>query len=366
VGSIDKVPPIPEDYLKNEFGAIRRCFVNEAYNFNIINLSEVENAFIEWMSDPEYFILKGKKVFFVPDITTEDHDLYDLTKDGEFYKKTVYKFVKAAKRGNDVYRHLVKEKLKPLKELDEVTFFKDEWGVKTTNMLFITLTYDAKLGNVTQAWKDIGEDFHRFKSNLIKQYGHIEVFRTWESTNHYYPHIHCVILFSEKTFQVFKHKGKDGKTKYRITTKDKNKIANYWHSIIDIQGCSDTKGAVGELTKYITKDLCSKKGYKTNSMIWLFRKQAYSVSRNFIGYIKGNIGTCVKIKDVKTTDLLKSDMCNLNQDVEKWEFVGILRGCFLGFKKEMWVVDVEDPPPSIKDLMEIEEKRWIAQRRKGA
>ena len=244
-----------------------------------------------------------------------------------------------------------------MNQLPDILFFRDKWGVKSTSLLFITLTYDGKLSNEENAWDKIGKQYHLFINNLKKQYGRIEFFRTWESTKSFYPHVHCLIAFRDNTFQVFKKINKNGKTKYRISDAEKEKISGYWHSHVDIQGCSNTEDAIKELTKYVSKDLCSKKGNITNSMIWLFNKQAYAISKRFVKVVSNSFAD-FKIDDVKPTDLIKSEMCNWNQDVEKWEFVGILRGCFLGFGKDVWVVDCEDPPPKIKKLIDFEADRW--------
>jgi len=225
-------------------------------------------------------------------------------------------------------------------------------------MLFITLTCDLNAygGDVKKAWESLGIDFHRFIANLTKEYGQIEFFRTWESTNNYCPHVHCLIGFKEQSFVVITHKDKDGKTSYRISKKHSDKIRSYWNSFVDVKAISDTHGAVGELTKYITKDLCSEKGYKTNSMLWLFNKRSFAISDGFIPMINNNMA--LKIEDVKTTDLINSELANCNSDVEKWEFVGILRGVHLGFSGEIWCVDYKDPPPKIETLIDFEIARW--------
>lgn len=347
------------DIYKNCYGAIRRDNVKFYFDFGHTSLPDVEDLFIKWMEDPEYFILKGNKPYFVPRVTIEDHDLYFVPEDGKVCSDVVYKFIKASKRGNDVYKYLIGEKLKILDDLKDITFFNKHAVDKRSSLLFITLTYDNKRCSVKTAWENIGTDFHGFINNLRKQFGHIEFFRTWESTEHYYPHVHCLIGFTEQSFPIFTHNDKDGKTSYRIPNKVKNKIASYWHSFVDVQGVDSSGGAVKELTKYVTKDLCSKKGYRTNSMIWLFRKQSFAISKGFVGMIEGNMGRIVKIEDVRTTDLIKREMCNCNLADVKWEFVGVLRGCHLGFNGNLWVVDYEDPPPHIKDLIDFEERRQV-------
>lgn len=366
-----------DDQFRNEYGSIRNNKVRSHYYGLLISLEDVVELFQEWRDDAEYFILRGAIPYDVPYIDiSEVHN----------FTEHFYKFVKASKRGNDVYQYLVNKKLKPLQDIDNVTFFKDDWGVKCTNLLFITLTYDTSLCDVNTAWSNIGNDFHLFHNNLKKQYGHkvccnctfeykrtiskcpnckskscsyegVELFRTWESTKGYYPHVHAIIGFKDTSFQVIPKTNRQGKKKFRITNHHKNKISSYWHSHVDIQGVGDTEGAIDELTKYITKDLCSDKGNKTNAMIWLFRKQAYSVSKGFVGLITNQF-VDIDLSEPKIDDLLEEQMCNCNQDVIKWEFVGILRGKQLGFSPSIWCVDIKKPPPKLVEMLIHEYYRW--------
>ena len=381
-----------DDSFKNEYGAIRQCFVEESLGIikktigyhvdkktgetkptkirlhtrplKESDLEPITPVYVKWKDDSEYFILKGNKPYFAPRITTEDHDFY-YTSDGEILKQTVYKIIKGAKRGNDVYRYLISERLKPLNHLRDITFFKPDWVDKRTSMLFITLTCNPAIydGDIAKAWQSIGTEFHRFIACLLKEYGQVEFFRTWESTKNYNPHVHCLIGFKERSFVVHTSKDGKGKTCYRISKKHSDKISSYWHSLVDIRAISDTHGAVKELTKYITKDLCSEKGYKTNSMLWLFNKQSFSISHGFVAMINDNMA--LKIEDVKSTDLINTVLANCNSDVEKWEFVGILRGVDLGISDEIWCVDYKDPPSRIKVLIDFEEKRWKARGNHG-
>ncbi|GAH23644.1 unnamed protein product, partial [marine sediment metagenome] len=87
--------------------------------------------------------------------------------------------------------------------------------------------------------------------------------RSWESTKLFYPHIHLIIGFTDKEFELFEHKDKYGKIKLRVSDQDRDIINKYWHSFIDIQGVDNSVGAVEELTKYVTKELNTDKGHKT-------------------------------------------------------------------------------------------------------
>ena len=342
--------------IRNEYGSIRWGKVRNQYAYGNIVLPDVLDIYDEWRKDDEYIVMRGTKD--VLQTTVDLLDAYDIV-----YPEHVYRFIKASKRGNDVYQYLVKKRLKPLNDLPDVTFFKDDWGDKHTNLLFVTLTYDTKRCDESTAWKNIGIDYHLFYTKLRQAYGDIEYFRTWESTGHYYPHAHVLIAFKDKSFPVFIHNDKDGKRSFRIPQHDKDKIASFWHSNVDVQGVNNTKDAIEELTKYVTKDLCSDKGNKTNAMICLFRRQSYAITRGFVSLVKNSFAKVTEendIEDVGTFDLIKDEMCNCNNEFYNWQFVGVLRGLNLRISGDIWIADVRKPPPSLIDLIIHEQKRWKA------
>ena len=61
--------------------------------------------------------------------------------------ETGYSFVKASKRGNDVYCSLMHKKFREMETLPEVPFFIDDYGRKKTKLLFLTFTYGTKYKN---------------------------------------------------------------------------------------------------------------------------------------------------------------------------------------------------------------------------
>jgi hypothetical protein len=342
--------------VRNPYGSIRWGKVRHLFSKNEIVLPDMVDIYKEWMKDDEYLILRGTK-----DVIQERLGGLEPYITSSF----VYRFIKASKRGNDVYQYLIKKRLEPLNDLPDITFFKDNWGEKNTNLLFVTLTYDTKRCDEKTAWENIGKDYHLFYTKLRQEYGDIEYFRTWESTGHFYPHAHILIGFKDKTFPVFIHTNKEGQRSFRIPTHEKDKIASFWHSNVDVQGVSNTKDAIDELTKYVTKDLCSDKGHKTNAMICLFRRQSYAITKGFVSLVQNCFAKVTeenRIEDVGNFDLIKDVMCNCNNEVKDWHFVGVLRGKQLGFSGVLWVVDVEKPPPDVLDLILKEEIRWNALR----
>ena len=319
----------------NEYGCIRRSKVFKYYQEDLISDEDNLTLYVKWKDTTEYLLLRG--VVIEPE--------FDY----------LYTFIKASKRGNDVYKDLVEKKLKPLKDLNNIEFFNEHSVNKKTRLLFLTLTYDTKLCNNKIAWFNIAKEYHLFLSNLLKQFGKIECFRAWESTNNFYPHIHVAILFKEYEFPVITHKDRDDKTRYRIPYSLKEKISKYWHSNVDIQALKSTGDCFRELTKYITKDLSSKKGDKTNSQIWIRRKQAYSVSRGFIEAVSGY---SIDVKEPDNLDLIRN-MCNCNSKVINWEFLGIGRGDMLGVSDNIWYYEMKKPPPDVLLVVENERVRWL-------
>jgi hypothetical protein len=357
-----KVPSLNYEYLRNEYGAIRQKLVRRAFEDGLLSPPELIELYNEWKDDHEYFILTVEKTILKPNLS--DNTVVEL-------KESFYRFVKGAKRGNDVYRYLVKERLAPLKKLKEIIYFKPDALIKKTPMLFITLTCDVKKydGNVAKAWLSFGKEFHLFKSKLEKEYGKVELFKVYESTENFYPHFHFLVYFKDCSFIAFKHiakKGKNrGKTTFRISKDHQLKIKGFWGAISDILAVSDTKYALKEMTKYITIEVKSAKGSKTNTMLWSLNRRSFSLSKGFIPAINGEKGKIPPMNDIKDNALLSKTMANCNRKTTKWEFVGILRGKDLGFSGNLWVVDVKKPPPRIKKLIDFEIARQGAKVKKS-
>jgi len=126
--------------------------------------------------------------------------------------------IKCSKRGNDVYRNRVYRRFKGLSSMaKEFVFFnpKDRQEM-TTKALWVTLTYDNKRCSFTKAWWNIGKEFNKFRSYICKRFGKVSSCRVFEAYENGHPHIHCIFLFEEKEFKVFR----DGKGQLRIKEKD--------------------------------------------------------------------------------------------------------------------------------------------------
>lgn len=341
--------------VRNDYGSLRWGKIRGQYRYGYIDLVDVIDIYEEWRDDSEFIVRKGKRNIVVKDPEGNDVPTWE----------NVFRFTKASKRGNDVYRYLIDEKLKPLTELPNIKFFKEDWGEKNSKFLFVTLTFDTKKCNEAEAWAHIGEEYHLFYTKMRQEYGDFEYFRAWEATGHCYPHAHVLIAFKDKVFPVFVHEVDDGKRSYRIPKNEKDKIASFWHSHVDVQAVNDTGGAIGELTKYITKDLCSLKGAKTNAMLSLFRRQSYAITEGFTAFVKGSFVDTGNMGDVGVFDLDTFVMCNCNNDIYDWEYLGVFRGLILNISSDIWFADVKKPPSALIHMVNNERRQWAKEHSGG-
>jgi len=330
--------------LANEYGILRLKAVRDAYfNEQGLELPEVVDCYKEWRDTSEHIILAY----------TEEYEsgLWDPVP----YMETHYLCVKAAKKGNDVYRHLLEQKWRQVQELRDVTFFNEKWGVKETSMLSVTLTYNPSRSPVDAAWITHGEEWHLFLAKLTQEYGDVEFIRVWESHENYYPHCHAVIVFKKHKFQVWEQKNSDGSRKFRISDHDAGKIGSFWHSFSDISAVSNTGTALRHLSKYLTKELMSKKGDKTNAMTWLFRKQTYAISHKFFAIIEAQLSS-EQMKEPQTGDLINDVMANCNKD---FELIGIWPSRLLKISSTRWYHIMKKPPPGVLLFMHTEYLRRL-------
>lgn len=253
----------------NERGKLRRHFIKQAVDKGDISLDEVPKIFDVWCHDDEGIVLCKR----------DDLDALDYIKDDNFNIKLIG--VKAAKRGNDVYRWRLNTRLQDLMTVarrhDDELFDINSDDPKT-RCVFVTLTWDAKLCGISEAWgKRVSPDYNRWISNIRKKYGKVDVFRTWESFESGYPHVHAVLLFAEKEFSVFKDKSDH----FRI--RDKREFEQSWHSYVDVEAVESFSKRVSYLVKYLTKahTLKEPKHVKTLSMMWLYGKRSFGLSGDF-------------------------------------------------------------------------------------
>jgi hypothetical protein len=189
---------------------------------------------------------------------------------------------KCSKRGNDVYKYRVEEKFNCLAPYSKKLVFynpKDRSLEKKTRALWITLTYDPALSSFKDAWRNISYEFNRFMSYVRKKFGRISCCRVFESYDSGHPHIHCILLFEETEFKVFR----DRKGQFRVV--EKEIIAKGWHSFVDVKAISSLGRGFSYQKKYLLKSIDAKnadsKALKTLALCWLFCKRAFSISGKF-------------------------------------------------------------------------------------
>jgi len=388
------IQPCPE-WFQNKFGMYRWYMIRAAYDDGIIDEDYVTELSVDWRDTSEYFMLEG--------IDSDDQSVIDI-------------FVKAAKRGNDVYKAKVSRKFAFLDRLPPIHFFNEDWGHKYTSMLFVTYTVDTKKINLRDAWHAIGREYNETETKLRQHFGHFVKLRVWEAHESGYPHIHVVYFFNKQSFEVFEtfeeREGFEPKRVWRIANKHNQFFKKAWSlgSNVDVRGVSDTHGAFSEVKKYVTKTIWSKKADKTNALLTLFRKQSYGIStcnpyeqkipddikqldpisrhyalntyiaatanfwasKDFIGSVWG-VDQYLKfywdltlrnetLAEPGLSALVKETMSNYNiefPEIVKWVFVGFVAGDDLErfFPKctEKWTIGVKDPPSDLWCYVNIPE-----------
>ena len=162
---------------------IRLSHVRKQYNAGIIDILELVKLWNIWKNQNEYIVLQNE----------EQNKIIALL---------------CSKRGNAFYQFRVNNAFKDIDKLAydlDYDLFKPNDTNKQTNALFVTLTYNTKLKNESNAWQLIGKDFNIYISNLRRKYGKVSFIRCFESFTNGYPHAHVLLLFDSKQFEVFEH-----------------------------------------------------------------------------------------------------------------------------------------------------------------
>jgi hypothetical protein len=222
--------------------------------------------------------------------------------------------VKARKRGNDLDVMRSKRRLAPAYErLIEYVgpngsrfaaarrsdFRAAALPVDSTSLLFVTLTWDPSRSSRWDAWSaSVGPDFNRFLARLRKEYGPVQVVRSWESFENGYPHVHVVLAFEDAWFPVWCDVQNNGSVKWRVQDEVRDVFRSAWHSFVDVQaiygedGEHEVRKSVNNTVWYVLKGAdadyskmegWSYKGILTRAMLWFFRKKSWSASRSLVG-----------------------------------------------------------------------------------
>jgi hypothetical protein len=298
-----------------------------------------EELFSYWRSFAEYLLLRKEYV---------GH--------GE-PREDQYFAVKCSKRGNDVYQRRIKTRLGWLnreitdKKFFEIKDFQVDKIVKSS-LLWVTLTYNPKDGDLIDQWENLGNKFNRFITALRRKYGKINVIRVWEAYESGYPHIHAVMLFEDSDFKVFPWwSKKENKLTFRI--KESREISSFWNAHVDIQAISSLRSLFTYLKKHQEKiilglsgsiqdhgkdptvgfDLENVKGLRTLFLCWIFRKRSFSVSGCFREKIHEFIS------HLHNSNMLNGQKDLFGADLQEWNYVflGIWSGSDLGIESFIWV-----------------------------
>jgi len=276
------------------------------------DLEGLKQFYVEWRDFNEYIVVQKQSD--------------NLRIAGEIDKETIA--VKCAKRGNDVYWWRVGKRIKQLYNLKAQTLFDPRSNIKRSNVLFVTLTYDAKRTTITEAWATEGEDFNKWIRNLRKKLGRISYFRSLEASKKGYPHIHILMMFHEYDFKVT-----EMREKYRI--REKEAFEKSWHSFVDVQAIRKLRDGVRYVTKYLTKTKNeSKTQVLTLALCWLFRKRSFAISGDLQEVIELSLGHVQMIQ----TNVMGEDV---NVTVV-WVFIGIFSAEKLGITRNEWRKRITD------------------------
>ena len=164
-----------------------------------------------------------------------------------------------------------------------------------------------------------------------RQFGKVSCCRVFESFENGYPHIHCILLFQEYTFSVFR----DAKGQFRVHEKDT--IAQGWHSNVDVKAMSSLAGGFSYLKKYLLKGIdfenADSKGLKTLALCWIYRKRAFSVSGSFRKALSD------LITDLHNSNKPTAQITLLGEIIpeEKFHLLGFVTGKDLQIEKDTMV-----------------------------
>jgi hypothetical protein len=305
---------------------------HEIYPYSV---PEIVDKYLEWLSEVKYMILNRLN------LRTCENEVFAI---------------KCSKRGNDVYRHRVYRRFRGLASLAEKTDFfnpKDRNQDKKARALFVTLTYDTKLCSFSDAWKNIGVEFNRFMSYVRKNFGKVSCCRVFEAFENGHPHIHCILLFEEKEFKVFR----DKKGQFRI--KEKGIIEAGWRSHTDVKALSSLGRGLSYLKKYLLKSIDAKnkdsKALKTLALGWLFNKRAFSVSGKF----KQLLTDLIKTKHNSNHKTQQTTLEGDNIQEYCYYVLGFVPADVVRLKKDVWFSKLSNEQiTSVEKSLESKFNAW--------
>ena len=209
---------------------------------------------------------------------------------------------KLPKRGDDLYKYYLRQKLGWIERLPSECVFNPGRGSKViqqTNFLFVTWTtqvfdrfYDNRQKN--DVWKKDSVVCNRTLTRLRQHYGRISYLRSNEGTMQGFPAPHGVLFFHDKTWNIHKIKQKwrlfdQEYQELKSILEGKDKRASPVQGFTDIQGIFNPRASLKHITKYCygrpedypQEKRARKLEIQDRSYFWLWttRKHTYSMSR---------------------------------------------------------------------------------------
>lgn len=252
-------------------------------------------------------------------------------------KKTIA--VKCSKRGNDVYLARTDRRFRVLMNQKDTEFFPISEARPKVNLLFVTLTWAA--GGIRDSWENNGKYFNRWITNLREKYGDLDYLRTWEAFENGCCHVHLMILFNEVTFQGFKTIDQDGKFVWRI--EEKPAFERSWPAFVDVRAVRTYSAVVRYLQKRILRGTDKgdqQAGDLTFSLLWIFRKRAFALSRDLAARLADLIRT---LHNSKSQATLTGGFVEV-----KWVWLGVFSASELDLNSAQaasWTIVLSHPPP---------------------
>jgi hypothetical protein len=319
-----------------------QSFLRDYVQYNYL-VPKIVERYVHWVSEDKYMILARSR------------RLHEESLKG-FSFKTDYLAVKCAKRGNDVYRSRVYHRFKSLsKEAETLEFFDPRCsGLKRTRALFVTLTYDTRRCSFSEAWRNVGIELNRFMAYTRSKFGRVSCCRVFESFENGYPHVHCILLFEETSFSVFK----DKKGQFRVHSKDI--ISAGWHSNVDVKALSSLAGGFSYLKKYLLKnndfERADSKALKTLALCWAFRKRAFSVS----GQFRRMLSDLISLLHNSNKRVVQISLSREFLQEEKFSALGFVPVDVIGLTRDVWfrMLDSEQIDSVERFLSESKRDFW--------
>jgi hypothetical protein len=251
-----------------------------------VTFDEIQQQYLSWVSVEKFLVLKKSE----PGKLTQWHKVH------------------AAKRGDAYYCKRVKDKFNSkVGHIPDYEYFsKRDRGLKKTDLIFVTLTYENK---DVQNWIDNSKHYAQFANRMRSAYGKIEFIRVWESHADGYPHIHAVIRLHQNIFCRRINKV------WRVIGKHYIRIKSFWnYGFSDVKALNGTAEISTYLSKYITKSWNGEDGKHvlTLAMLWYYQKRAFSISKRFYE----------DLKQPKVADLINP--LHNSYDNSRWEYVGVM------------------------------------------